>query len=258
MNEHLYQIKYQIGKNAPSIMTAIAVGGLVTTSLSAIRASFVAKDILEEERSERYRLYKSHAEPISFKDAVLLVWPEYLPTAISGMTTIFCILGANSIHLKRNAAMAGLYTVAVEGLREYQEKVVEIVGKKRHEDVMEEIAQDHLRNDPVEDKLVIFSGGDCLFYDDLTGRYFMSSVEKVKSAVNDFNFDLLDEMFKPVNDFYDLLGLDEVEGGRQTGFNVDNGKLQIRFTTKLVNSPDSKWHNEPCIVLQYVTEPRYL
>jgi hypothetical protein len=77
-------------------------------------------------------------------------------------------------------------------------------------------------------------------------------METVRQCQNDFNYDMLHEMYKPINEFYEALGLERIETGKDMGWNVDDGYLDIRFTAKIATN------NEPCIVMEYSVYPKYL
>lgn len=247
MNKTVWKIKEGVGREAPTLLTIFGVTGLISTSVLVAKGTTEAVEILD--------LKKDWPD---LKERVRLVWRCYIPAGVSGILTIACILGANSINLKRNAALAGMYTVAVEGLKEYQAKVIETVGRKKHEKILEDISKDRIHNNPPKDNLIVLGGGDVLFYDSFSGRYFESTMEKVRRAMNAFNFELFDEMYKSINEFYDMLGLDEVDAGNAVGWHIERGKLEVIFHAKIVNAPESKWHDEPCIVLTYNPDPRYV
>ncbi|NLJ49842.1 MAG: hypothetical protein GX428_09720, partial [Candidatus Atribacteria bacterium] len=57
---------------------------------------------------------------------------------------------------------------------------------------------------------------------------------------------------KTLNEFYDELGLEGTELGRNMGWTTEFGLLDISFSAKL--TPD----NLPCIVLDYRIGPRKL
>jgi hypothetical protein len=59
-------------------------------------------------------------------------------------------------------------------------------------------------------------------------------------------------MFLPLNDLYDMLGLEDTDMGRRAGWDVQNGKLELQFSAKIATD------GEPCIVLSYSVEPKYL
>lgn len=262
--------KRAIMRESPSILTGIGVTGVFSTTILAIKATPAAESLLYEERVDRYEDYmeRKKADPdyldpdfdgdptrwhISPLDCVKLTWQCYIPTVISGAITIACIIGANKINLQRNAALMSLYSVTQEALREYQEKVIEVIGKNKEEKVQEELAQDKLEKNPIEEgNIILTHTGEHLFYDEFSGRYFKSDIETVRRCMNDFNWDLLTDMYKPINEFYDYLGIDPIEGGRRIGWDVESGKIEIKFTAKIATN------GEPCIVLGYSTYPKPL
>lgn len=234
-------IKRKIIKEMPNIMTGFAVFGVASTTILAVEATKAA-----------VRLIDIH-EPKTKKEIIKLVWKLYIPTGMSMVLTSSCIIAANHIQAKRNAALAGLYAIAERGLAEYQAKVIETIGEKKEQLIRDGLAQDRLDKDPVDGKQVILTGkGEYMCYDSLSGRYFKSEVETIRRVQNDFNREMLTDMYKTVNDLYDELGLEGTEMGRNTGWTVERGLLDIRFAAKIASN------GEPCIVLEYKIEPLHL
>lgn len=253
MKEVLKNVTIKIQRESPNILTILGVSGLVATVALAIEATPKAYSAICQEENDR--LVESDNFYVKLKpiEVLKLVYPMYVPTAISGLLTIGCIVGANRISARRTAALAALYSVAETGLRDYQEKIVEIVGKNKAGKIEEAIAQKHLDENPIEDASIIMTGdGDHLMFDSFSGRYFKSTVEKVRQSQNDFNHELLTDMYKTLNEFYEMLGLEDVDTGKDMGWNVDDGLLDISFTTKLAKN------GEPCVVLNYSIHPKFL
>lgn len=234
----------KIDRNSPTLLTGFGVAGVISTAALAIKGTVLAvKVIAVEELCEKRKLAN--------KEKLELVWKLYIPTAASSALTIAAIIGANHISSRRNAALVSLYTVAESALNEYQDKVTEMFGEKKEAKVREEIAQDRLDAHPISE--VILSGkGAHMFFDSLSGRYFRSDVETVRRVQNDFNEVLFNDMFVPLNELYDMLGLEGTEMGRRAGWDIQNGKLEIQFSAKIATD------GEPCIVLSYTIEPKYL
>ena len=87
-----------------------------------------------------------------------LTWRYYVPTAIMGGLTIACIIGANSINLRRNAALAGAYSLTEAALKEYQAKVIETIGDKKEQAIRDDIAKDRVKEHPLGEREVIITG----------------------------------------------------------------------------------------------------
>jgi hypothetical protein len=242
-----------IDANSPAILTGLGVAGVLSTVALAIKGTSIAALVIYEEEALRSKEETLTDKELTPKEKVELVWKLYIPTAASSVFTIAAIIGSNHISTRRNAALLSLYSIADQALKEYQDKVVETIGQKKEEKIRDEIAKDKLDNNPVEGRTVILTGkGNCLFYDTLSGRYFRSDLETVRRVQNDFNELLFNDMFLPLNDLYDMLGLEDTEMGRSSGWDVQNGKLDIQFSAKIATD------GEPCIVLSYSIEPKHL
>lgn len=53
-----------------------------------------------------------------------------------------CLIGASSVNLRRNAALATAYTLSESALKEYREKVVETIGEKKEQAVQDAVAKE--------------------------------------------------------------------------------------------------------------------
>lgn len=231
-----------IKRESPSILTAVGVVGLMSTTILAIKATPKAMDLLEKEKKDLNKYEK-------FK----VVWRCYIPTMAVGSVTALSILSANSINSKRNAVLAGIYSLTESAFEEYQNKVIEQIGEKKEEKIRDEIAQDRLNNNPVSSHEIIFTGkGDTLFYESLSGRYFKSDYEEIRKIINDFNQTILSrEMYKTINDLYYELGLGNTDMGKDMGWDVD-AILDIHFSAKIAEN------GVPCIVIEYKNRPKFL
>lgn len=226
-------------KNDTYILTILGVAGTVTTAVLAVEATPKAMRLIEE------------AECETAIEKVKVVWKCYIPAAAVGATTIGCIIGLNSAHTRKNAALAGLYSLAQTTFKEYQEKVVETLGENKERKVRDAVDKDRILNNPPAAD-VIFSGtGNVLCYDSITGRYFNSEIEKIRRIINELNRQLISEMFIPLNEFYIDLGLEPTKIGDDLGFNIDNGLLDVKFSSQLTEE------GRPCLVLNYEVYSRF-
>lgn len=242
------QLSNTIAKKSPTILTSLGVGGLITTVIFAVKATPKALDIIDGLVFEA----NSCDEEVEKMDIIKATWKCYIPTIVMGGITVGCIIGSNNINMRRNAALASLYSISETTLKEYQAKVVEQIGVNKAEKIKDEIAKDRLEKDPITDHQVIFTGkGDTLCYEVLSGRYFKSDIDKIKKAENKLVKDLLLDNFISLNDVYDELGLDSTKMGDDIGWRVDIGMLAFDFRSQL--STDGT----PCLVIDYVTEPTY-
>ena len=229
-----------ISKNSPHILTALGCTGVLGTAVLAGKASIRAYQILETEGD------------LTGPEIVQHTWKIFVPPVAMGAVSIACIIGANAVNAKRNAALAALYSLSETAFREYKTKVVEQIGKTKETQVRDAVARDRIANSPVDNSTIIVTGnGDVLCYDKLCDRYFTSSYETIRQKVNDLNYELLSDMWLDLNDLYYALGLPSSKLGDQMGFDLEKGKIELDYSTQLDPS------GRPCLVIDTTVYPKY-
>lgn len=239
-----------MSENSPTILTILSVGGLVTTVVLAVEATPKALEILTEVSYEKE--LEHGTDELELTEIVKATYKCYIPAAMMGVVTASCIIGANSINLRRNAALATVYSITEASLKEYQSKVVSKIGEINEKAIRDEIKDDKLKEaKQTKSNVVVTGGGDTLCYDVISGRYFKSDIDKIKSAVNELNRELLYEMFISLNDVYYALGLSDIKLGNQMGWNIDNGMIVFDYSSRLTED------GVPCLVIDYLVNPRF-
>lgn len=239
-------LKTAIKKHSPEILTGIGIAGMITTTVMAVRTTPKALILIEERKEE------IGAEKLEAMDMVKTTWACYIPAAITGTLSVACLIGASSVNARRNAALATAYTLSESALKDYQGKVIEMFGEKKNEAVKDAVAKDKVEKNPVVTREVIITEkGNTLCYDAISGRYFKSDIEKIKKAECELNRQMLDDMYVSLNDFYYEIGLDSVKLGDELGWNVDNGYIDLSFSSQLASD------GTPCLVIDYSVAPRY-
>ena len=255
------EIGRALSKNSPTILTAIGVGGLLSTVALAVKATVTAYDALYQEANFRFEQFEKEtgedrsAYPDNVftpREVIELSWKYYIPTALMSATTIACMIGSNHISLRRNAALASLFTITERTLQEYQAKVVEQIGEKKAEKIEAEIVQDHLDKNPPAGQTIVLTGkGNYLCYDKFSGRYFRSNIDNIRRCENIFNQRLLREGYLGINDFYYEVGLESIDLGDEMGWIAERNLLEIKTFTKFAQE-------EPCLVIDYIVQPHHI
>ena len=240
--------KRSLQKNSPAILTGMATLGVVSTALLTGRSTIKAISILHDAAEDDILVEEtfSHFTP---KEILQLTWKAYLPPVITGVMTVGCIIGAQSINTRRTAALASLYTLSETALKEYKEKVVEVVGEKKEKAIRDEVASDKVKKNPVSERNIIITGkGDQLIFDAASGRYFRSTIEKVRKAMNDANHTMFQHMNMSLNEWYTLIGLGHIAVGDFTGWTIED-PIDVYFSSTITDD------GEPCIVLEHDQPP---
>ena len=239
-------IRSGLAKHSPAILTALGITGMIGTTVLAVKATPKALDLIENKKEELDK------DKLTVVETVKATWKCYAPAAVTCVTSAACLIGASSVHTKRNAALATAYKLSESALIEYRDKVVETIGEKKEQSVRDAIAKDHVEKNPVtNNEVIITDKGYTLCYDELSGRYFYSDIEKIKKAANELNRRMLNDMYVSLNELYYELGLEGTKLGEQMGWNVDRGLIDLKFSATV--SADDR----PCIVLDYRVPPMY-
>lgn len=256
-------------RHSPAIFTALGIAGFGTTVVMTAKAAPRAADVHARESWERCDAADEKEDGIiseeelkakvrdSYIREVKDLAPLYLPVAGMGILSIGCFLMANKIHVDREAAVMAAYSLSEKTLATYQDKVIEKLGEEVHKDILDEATKDIVRNEAPEDlspdAIVVPNGGATVrCYDNVTGRYFFSSKERILEAEGAVNKRLLNETRVPLQEFYYELGLEEnFVLGEAMGWDISNpyfggdNVLSIWFTPML---DDDK---NPCLALNY-------
>lgn len=239
-------VSTSLSKHSPEILTGIGIAGMITTTVLAVKATPKALDLIEQKKEE---LEVDKLTPV---EVVKTCWKPYTPAAVTCVFSVACLIGANSVNAKRNAALATAYKISETALTEYREKVLDIGGEEQVKEVRDKISKKQIEETPVSTNEVIITKGETLCLDPLSKRYFKSDIERIKKAENELNKQMIHDMFGyvSVNEFYDEIGLDHTDIGDDLGWNVNN-LIDIDFSAQIADN------GEPCVVLNYRVAPRY-
>lgn len=237
--------------NSPGILTGLAVAGTVSTAIFAGKAAYSSAFLIQSENMRKSAAYEEidgkTVNKLSTRETVELVWKEYIPAGIAGVTTITCIIAANHIGTRRTAAIAAAFKLSEQLTEEYKERVVKTLGAQKEEKMRSELAGDRMARTGGAETIII-SGTECVFYDDLSGRFFKQEMEKIRKAVNDINYKVNNYYHASLSDFYEEIGLDRTQFSDGVGWNSDS-LLDVQFSATILTD------GRPAIAMSYNTTP---
>lgn len=234
-------------KYSPGILTGIGITGMIGATFMAVKATPKALYLIEAKKEE------SEVEELTPVETIKTCWKCYIPATLTTVLSAVCLIGASTVSAKRNAALATAYSISEAALREYQEKVVEVVGEKKEKAVRDAVAKDQIERDPVtkSEVVIIDSNSNTLCYEPLSGRYFKSTIDKIKKAEIKLDRQMIQEMYVSLNDFYWEIGLDGTDLGDKMGWNLSKGYMDLSFSSQLADD------GTPCAVIVYGIPPVY-
>lgn len=234
-------------KYSPGILTGIGITGMIGATFMAVKATPKALYLIEAKKEE------SEVEELTPVETIKTCWKCYIPATLTTVLSAVCLIGASTVSAKRNAALATAYSISEAALREYQEKVVEVIGEKKEKTVRDAVAKDQIERDPVtkSEVVIIDSNSNTLCYEPLSGRYFKSTIDKIKKAEIKLDRQMIQEMYVSLNDFYWEIGLDGTDLGDKMGWNLSKGYMDLSFSSQLADD------GTPCAVIVYGIPPVY-
>lgn len=234
-------------KYSPGILTGIGITGMIGATFMAVKATPKALYLIEAKKEE------AEVEELTPVETIKTCWKCYIPATLTTVLSAVCLIGASTVSAKRNAALATAYSISEAALREYQEKVVEVIGEKKEKAVRDAVAKDQIERDPVtkSEVVIIDSNSNTLCYEPLSGRYFKSTIDKIKKAEIKLDRQMIQEMYVSLNDFYWEIGLDGTDLGDQMGWNLSKGYMDLSFSSQLADD------GTPCAVIVYGIPPVY-
>lgn len=208
MNNLLRHTKLFISRNGSTILTCMGGVGLVATAVLTATATPKAMTRVKNAREEK-------GDELTKVETVIAAAPAYIPPVLTGLATLGCMFGANTLNKRQQASMASAYALLDTSYKEFKKKVGEVYGEDAVQKVQSEIAKDKYEESDIQPE-----DGMKLFYDDFSGRLFESTLEKVQEAEYNINRDLSMQGYATLNGFYDYLGLVPIEGGDELGWSA--------------------------------------
>lgn len=240
------EIETVVTKHSPEILTGIGIAGMVTTTVLAVRATPKATQLIEAKKNE------NETDKLTAVETVKTTWKCYIPAVVTGAFSISCLIGASATNLRRNAALATAYKLSETALIEFKDAIAETIDEKKIQEVQDKVAEKRIEKNPVSKTDVIMTDkGTTLCYDSLSGRYFYSDIDSLKKAENELNRQIINNMYQSLNDFYDLLGIEYSRMGDEVGWNLDNGTIELSFSSQLADD------GRPCLVVDFNHAPEY-
>lgn len=254
-------VRISFDKHSPEILIGLGIASAITSTVLAVKATPKALNLIEDAKFDKAKIWnKEHpdsdkcavSEKLTKSEIVKTAWKCYIPAVISGSASIAFLLGSNSVHARRNAALATAYKLSETALTDYKKEVIETIGEEKEKLIRDKVAQKHVDEHPVSTSQVIITGnGKQLCYDALSDRYFESDIQTIRAAVNNINESMLDCRYASLSEFYDELDLRHTSISDDIGWNLDDGQLEISYGSAI--SDDGR----PCITLDYHVAPRY-
>ena len=212
MNGLLKSSRLFVKRNASTILTVVGGAGVVTTTVFAIKATPKALLLLDDAEKEK-------GKELTNIEKIKVAAPVYIPTIITGVTTLTCIFGANILNKRQQASLVSAYALLENSYKEFKDKVNELYGEDANDRIKEELAKDKYEKTEVKND-------ELLFYDDYSGQFFKTSLTKLSRAEYNVNRNIHTRGWAELNEFYEDLGIDDFEKYKALGW-AEGGNYEM-------------------------------
>ena len=192
-----------LAKNSPTILTAVGISGMVAAVFLAVREpAKVEEELYDLEREE----FNGNDIPIKHPilPRVKIYAKHYWPTALVMVASGTCLIFANHINLRREAALLTALELSKGNLKDIKDKIVQTDGEKKLQKIHDDIANDKLAS--MGDRAPLEDGGiNYWILDEPSGHQFWGNITMVDTAVNEVNKQLFRSNSATWNDFHEEL-----------------------------------------------------
>lgn len=186
-------------RHSGTILSIISSCGVVSTAVLSGMATYEAVKAVDKKKAK------------TKKEKLKVITPIYIPTVLSGVSTIACIVSANLLSKFQQASLASAYALLNSSYKEYRNKLKELHGDEADLEVISNIASEKFPEGKIPE-------GCELFYDQYSKRYFSMPMEDVIFAVYNLNRHFAFNSLVTVNEFYDFLQISKINGGDIVGW----------------------------------------
>lgn len=233
-------VKFQTVKFSPEILTTVGVTGVITSGVLAARATLRLEDVLDNGRrrlAEAMDLAADgHVPPSTVNTARLAsaldIVKLYGPSVSLGLASLVCIISAQGILKKRNAALAAAYTTLEGAYKSYRDRVKEEFGEEKERDIYLNLKDEVVKNKETGKDEKITTIGDpsklgpyVRLFDETNPNWTKQADQNLfflRAQQNYFNDLLRARGHIFLNEVFDGLGMEHTAAGAISGWRISD------------------------------------
>lgn len=264
-------------KHGSTILAVVAGIGVIATAILAAKEREEADERIQVAKEDKAMAEAEERGDLNpdFDHVKLTVWetikaaaPAYKGAIFVGVLTIGAIVGSQMLSLRQIGDIAAAYNVSqVVNERyekytdKYSSKVKEVLGEEKEAEIRkaakeEVVVEQCAAMSPYEmaQRAIHTGKGTQLFYEPWSDRYFYSSKESIREAVNTLNFRACGGFgMVTLNEFYDEINLPHTNAGDKLMWEIDDNasKLEVQFSGSFTLTDDGYSY----VIMDFDTEP---
>lgn len=224
LNQVFYGAQKYVKCNAASILSLFAVGGVIGTSVSVVKATNKFTD--------------KKKESSSMKETICIAIPIFLPAVLLGSSTIVCILGANHINKQKQAALLSAYALIDQSFKDYRTKLIELQGEDLNTKIQEDLYRAGLSQCVHTDE-----DGKLEWFEPFSKETLYLYEKEIIDAEYQLNRLFTGRGYATLNDWYDILGLPHTPYGDALGWGICCDYAWVDFEHHLIDNMSGTFYS---------------
>lgn len=251
-------------EHLPAILTIcglVGVTGSIVLVADAVKKS--EDDIFDAEMDANQGTSEDEFVKMPRKEKIKLCWKHFIPGVGLYICSVGLIIAGQKVSLARLAAVTGLLQLRTKDFEDLKKKIIEKDGEKKFDEYRKAVEQDRIEAVPTT-TMYNTGHGNTIFYDPMSGMFFLSDIWHVQRAVIHLIEAVRSENYYELSDFYSDLDLPKISCGQYFAFMyANNSDLKIDKPDEFFdyNPVDAEnGDTRPCIYLDYIhrLDPSYM
>ena len=236
--------------NSPTILTVIGSIGVGITAIMAAKDTVKAVKRLEKEHWYYENGKNYYVKDIPMKTRIKVAGPCYIPTIITGVSTILCICGANRLNKDVQKSLASAYVLLDHTYKEYRDAVKEIYGEDSESNIVQNIV-----NKKAEELYPTEEDNIETFLDFYTLQLFYSDLHTIQEAEKIANDILRTRGYISLGEVHSLMGEKTTDADNLTGWSIGAGRLYDYDSIKIDVEETASENGTKYYIVDFVDGP---
>ena len=177
-------VKRLIRRNSTKILAGVGITGYFVTSIFSIRAYKECERRIEQRKEEL------GMDKLTTAETIKVCWKPAILPILSFTTSSICIIGAQNILLKKNAALLAAYKASETTLAEFKKQTKTTVGEEAYKKIQDKVTEKQIEQVEIPNKKTYLDDERELYYDGTYGGYFYATELEVYKAFEETRADI--------------------------------------------------------------------
>lgn len=190
------------------ILTALSAAGLVGTAVLVAKEAPVVEQELQKAQNEKALAEDSYYPPeLTIAEKIDIAAPIYLPAVLVGGVTIGCMVGAQILNVKQQAALVAAYALLGQEFSQYRKEVRDEIGEEREKQIYISSQQKVKALQEEVKRLKAENGPQLYAIATIPGVIFEARPEHIEKVFQRMLFNLLNRSYFSLKELYKHIGL---------------------------------------------------